>query len=127
MGEILDRGSLLFASLMAVAMGFVIPLLPMLHFYTPLLILAVIYVPGLLLLGSLIAHTGSLGTAFQRDYSPLLTCVAMAWSAAQVPVLLAAWFAPVALDAAASAAYLYLAVLIFFAVRTVFGAGNGAS
>ncbi|HLH19852.1 MAG TPA: tetratricopeptide repeat protein [Bryobacteraceae bacterium] len=129
MGEILDRGSLLFASIAALAAGFALrsAVAPVISFYMPLLILAVIYVPGLLLLGTLIAHTGSLATAFQRDYSPLLTCVAMAWSAAQVPVLLAAWFAPVALDAAASAAYLYLAVLIFFAVRTVFGAGNGAS
>ena len=129
MGEILDRGSLLFASIVALAAGFALrsAVAPVFGFYMPLLILAVIYVPGLLLLGTLIAHTGSPGTAFQRDYSPLLTCVAMAWSAAQVPVLLAAWFAPVALDAIASAAYLYLAVLIFFAVRTVFGAGNGAS
>jgi tetratricopeptide (TPR) repeat protein len=128
MGEILDRGSLLFASLTAVAIGFALPFPPGLHFYTPLLVLAVVYVPGLLLLGSLIAHTGALGTAFQRDYSPLLTCVAMAWSAAQLPILLAQWTAPPEVRLIVSAAaYLYFAVLVFFAVRTVFGTGNGAA
>ena len=128
MGEILDRGSLLFASLTAVAIGFLTPSAPGLHFYTPLLVLAVVYVPGLLLLGSPIAHTGSLGTAFQRDYSPLLTCIAMAWSAAQLPILLAEWTAPPeVLRIIVGAAYLYFAVLVFFAVRTVFGTGSGAA
>jgi tetratricopeptide (TPR) repeat protein len=128
MGEILDRGSLLFASLTAVAVGFALPLPRGLHFYTPLLVLAVVYVPGLLLLGSLIARTGSLGASFPRDYSPLLTCVAMAWSAAQLPILLAVWTAPVeVLRIVAIGAYAYFALLVFFAVRTVFGCSNGAA
>jgi tetratricopeptide (TPR) repeat protein len=128
MGEILDRGSLLFASLTAVAIGLVTPAAAGLHFYTPLLVLAVVYVPGLLLLGSLIAHTGALGTAFQRDYSPLLTCVAMAWSAAQLPLVAAQWTGPFeVVRIVAVAAYLYFALLVFFAVRTVFGTGNGAA
>jgi tetratricopeptide (TPR) repeat protein len=123
MGEILDRGSLLFASLTTIAVAFALPFRAM-HFYTPLLVLAVIYVPGLLLLGTLIAHTG----AFQRDYSPLLTCVAMAWSASQLPVVLAAATGPPEiLIFIAPAAYLFFAFLVFFAVRTVFGTGTGAA
>ena len=128
MGEILDRGSLLFASLTAIAAGLLTPSVRGLHFYTPLLVLAVIYVPGLLLLGSLLAHTGAVGTAFQRDYSSLLTCVAMGWSAAQLPIILAQYTAPPeVLRIVAAVGYAYFAVLVFFAVRTVFGTGSGAA
>jgi len=67
-----------------------------------------------------------LGTVFQRDYSPLLTCTAMAWSAANLPLVLASWTAPGSVFAVlAGLAYLYFAVLMFFAVRTVFGAETG--
>jgi tetratricopeptide (TPR) repeat protein len=126
MGEILDRGSLLFASIAAAVAGLVLKM-PV-SFYTPLLVLAVVYVPGLLLLGSLVGRTGALGTMFQRDYSPLLTCVAMAWTAAQIPIVLAQWTGPLeVVEIVAGLAYLYFAVLVFFAVRTVFGTGNGAA
>jgi tetratricopeptide (TPR) repeat protein len=131
MGEILDRGSLLFASLTAIAVAFAIQAWPLpihLSFYMPLLILAAIYVPGLLILGTLFAHTGSLSTAFQRDYSPLLACIALAWSAAQLPIVLAQWTAPDSVvPVVAGLCYFYFAVLVFFAVRTVFGAGTGPS
>lgn len=102
MGDILDRGSLLFASLATLAAGFA---LPFGSFYTPLLLLAVVYVPGVLLIAR---------ANFARDYAGLLTCALMAWTAAQLPVYL-------------PARLLYFAVLMFFAVRTVFGSGNGAS
>jgi tetratricopeptide (TPR) repeat protein len=131
MGEILDRGSLLFASLAAIAAALLLqagPLPVPFRFYTPLLVLAVVYVPGVLLLSAAIARLGALGTVFQRDYSPLLTCAAMAWSAAQLPLALAVWTAPVIVFLIlAAAAYLYFAVLMFYAVRTVFGTGNGAA
>src|SRR5215467_13845821 len=101
MGEILDRGSLLFASIAAAA-------------------------AGLLLLGVLIGRTGTLRTVFQRDYSPLLTCVAMAWTASQIPIILAQWTGPMeVVRIVAGLSYLYFAALVFFAVRTVFGTGNG--
>ena len=97
MGEILDRGSLLFASLAALAVALVLNLSVALRvplsFYTPLLILAGVYVPGLLVLAALIGSLGGAGTVFQRDYSPLLTCVAMAFAAAALPLILAAWTA----------------------------------
>jgi tetratricopeptide (TPR) repeat protein len=120
MGDILDRGSLLFASVSAIVAA--LALRPPLPFYYPLLILAVIYVPGLL------GRLGSFGTILQRDYSPLLTCVAMAWTAIQIPIVLARWTSPLpVIQLIGGLAYLYYAVLVFFAVRTVFGVGNGTS
>src|ERR1019366_1558817 len=66
-------------------------------------------------------------SGFRRDYVPLLTCTATAWTAANLPLLAVAWFRPQLFVAATGFAYLYFAVLIFFAVRTVFGTGNGAA
>ena len=66
-------------------------------------------------------------SSFQRDYAPLLTCTAAAWSAANLPLLAVAWFLPRFFVAASGLAYLYFVVLMFFAVRTVFGTGNGAA
>ena len=132
MGEVLDRGSLLFASVAVLAVSYLLggagPALSF-RFYTPLLVLAVFYVPGTLLLGTLLARLGGgVGTDFQRDYSPLLTCAAMAWTAANLPLLPARWVLPPAVfGILAGLAYAYFAVLMFFAVRTVFGAGNGAA
>jgi len=131
MGAILDRGSLLFASITVLAVTFGLqsgPLPVSFPFYAPLFIMAVAYVPGLLLLATLIGHLGGLGMVFRRDYSPLLTCTAMAWSAASLPLILAVWTAPrpVFLILAA-VAFLYCAVLMFFAVRTVFGVSDGAA
>jgi tetratricopeptide (TPR) repeat protein len=132
MSAILDRGSLLWASLSVVAVSFglqsAVGHWVRLPFYGPLLVLAVVYVPGLLLLCGLLGRLGGFAASFRRDYSPLLTCVAMAWSAANLPLAIAGFAAPPeALLALAGLAYLYFAVLVFFAIRTVFGAGNGAS
>jgi tetratricopeptide (TPR) repeat protein len=79
MSAILDRGSLLFASLAALVFSFLLPRFGFaLSFYTPLLVLALFYVPGVVVLSKLWARLGgSLGAVFQRDYSPLLTCTAM--------------------------------------------------
>jgi tetratricopeptide (TPR) repeat protein len=132
MSAILDRGSLLYASLAVVAVSF--GLAPAAAqwirapFYGPLLVLAVVYVPGILLLCGLLGRIGGFVVSFQRDYSPLLTCAAMAWAAADLPLVLAGWTAPPEVVLLlAGLAYLYFAVLMFLAVRTVFGAGNGAS
>ena len=40
-------------------------------FYTPLLLLAVVYVPGAVLLALLLGRLGAFWTVFERDYSPL--------------------------------------------------------
>jgi tetratricopeptide (TPR) repeat protein len=160
MSVILDRGSLLFASLavLAVSLLFVLTVTPPVppeltavtqsspeqgeapvrmvrtrpqwsfSFYTPLLVLAAIYVPGTLLMTNLIGRLGGLGVVFQRDYSSLLTCTSMAWTAAQIPVVLAGWVAPFPLlGVVAALAYLYFAVLMFFVIRTVFGVENAVA
>jgi tetratricopeptide (TPR) repeat protein len=126
MSAILDRGSLLFASIAVLASTLLLrtsaPGLPI-SFFTPLLVLAIVYVPGTLLLATLLGRLGGLGVVFQRDYSPLLTCTAMAFAAAEIPLAIAAWFVPTFFPLIA--AVLYFALLMFFAVRTVFGVENG--
>ena len=64
---------------------------------------------------------------FRRDYSPLLTCTAMAWAAANLPLWMAGRVVPAFFYPVAGIAYLYFLVLMFFAVRTVFGTGNGVT
>jgi tetratricopeptide (TPR) repeat protein len=97
-----------------------------LSFYTPLLVLAIVYVPGVLVLSKLLARLGGgMGSIFQRDYSPLLTCSAMSWTAASIPLALAGRFLPPSTWLiVAGAALAYFLVLMFFAVRTVFGTEN---
>ena len=128
MGAILDRGSLLFASVAVLAataiLNFFAPYLRI-GFFMPLLLLAAVYVPGLLLLGAVVGRLGSPGMVLQRDYSPLLTCAGMGMAAAEIPYGLLLQFLPPAY--AFLAAVLYFAVLVFFAVRTVFGVSNGAA
>jgi tetratricopeptide (TPR) repeat protein len=129
MSEILDRGSLLFA-VTAVIVVSVLPRLPI-SFYMPLLVLAAVYVPGVLLLSITLARTGgSFGAVFQRDYAPLFTCTAMAWSAAYLPFAVAARLTPpnaAWLTWLAGVTSLLFFVLMFFAVRTVFGTENGTA
>jgi tetratricopeptide (TPR) repeat protein len=124
MSAILDRGSLLFASLAVLIVSLLTP--TGVSFYTPLLVLAIVYVPGVLLLSKLVGSLGGgLGAVFQRDYSPLLTCSAMAWAAANIPVLFASRFLPAsAWLILAGLGLLYFLILMFFAVRTVFGTEN---
>jgi tetratricopeptide (TPR) repeat protein len=94
----------------------------------PLLVLAAVYVPGVLLLVTLIGRLGSLGVVFQRDYSPLLTCAAMGLSAALIPLAAVSFLVPSALVLYMTVpAMLYFALLMFFAVRAVFGVENGVA
>ncbi len=126
MSAILDEGSLLFASLAVLGVSLLAPHWLPFSFYTPLLLLAVVYVPGTLLVTMLLASLGAFWTVFERDYSPLLTCTSLAWAAVNLPLVLAARAAPPAtLVPLAVLAYLYFAVLMFFAIRTVFGIENG--
>jgi tetratricopeptide (TPR) repeat protein len=129
MSDLLDRGSLFLSSLLVLAISFALGRVTVVFsfpFYAPLLGIAVIYVPGLLLVGSFVSRVaGGFQSVFQRDYAPLLTCVAAAWSATNLPLLLVAWVAPGLFLHALLLAYVWLVVLIFFAVRTVFGTDNG--
>ncbi len=127
MGSILDRGSAWFALLLALAVSVGLRAAAPVPFglLTPVLTLAVIYVPGLTLIAGLVARGG---THFQRDYAALLACTAMAWSAAAIPFTAVAFALPErALGIAAIVACLYFAFLMFFAVRTLFGLGGGAA
>jgi tetratricopeptide (TPR) repeat protein len=128
MSAILDGGSLLFACLAALAVALLEGGYP-LGYYVPLLLLAAAYVPGVLLIASLLGRLAGFAPDFRRDYSPLLTCIAMAWTAANLPLLLAVRLTgtPVIALALVAACLLYFTVLVFFAVRTVFGASNGAA
>ena len=125
MSDILDRGSLLFACLLALAASL---FFPWMSFYTPLLLLAAIYVPGVLLLATLFGHLGNLGMVFGRDYAPLLTCTAMSFTAAAVPYDLMVRTVPREFfPFAGGLCIAYFVVLMFFGVRTVFGTGNGVA
>ncbi len=122
MGAILDRGSLLFASFAVMAITLV-ERLPV-TFYMPLLGLALVYVPGILVVGQLLSRFG-VNAVFRRDYAPMLTCTAMVWTVANLPVLFANWLLPMTIAAAGGVSVVWFAVLMFFAVRTVLGTGNG--
>ncbi len=103
---------------------FTVPQLPF-SFYMPLLILAIAYVPGILLLAALLGKLGGVGVVFQRDYSTMLTCTAMAFAAAEIPLAFAATLVP--FQYLAIPFVLYFALLMFLAVRTVFGVENGTA
>jgi len=129
MGAILDRGSALFAILAALAASFLLrtAVAAPFGFFMPVLILALAYVPLMLALSALFGRN-SVGAAFQRDYSPLVTCAAMAWAATALPLAAAAWLLPEAtLGVLGIAALLYFTLLMFFAARTLFGAASGAA
>lgn len=130
MGSILDGGSALFALLAALAASWLLDVsAPFdLGAFLPVIVLALAYAPGTLVAGALVGRLGSFGTVFQRDYSPLVTCAAMAWTAAALPLAAIAYLVPGEfLIYAAAAASLYFAALMFFAVRTLFGVSSGAA
>jgi tetratricopeptide (TPR) repeat protein len=127
MSAILDQGSLLFATSAVIIISLLFDLslrgsLSIWSAFLPLLALSVVYVPGTLLLTNLVTRQGALSVVFQRDYSPLLTCAAMAWTAINMPIIVAGWLLPLPIvRVVVIVAYLYFAVLMMFAVRTVFG------
>lgn len=126
MSAILDQGSLLFACIAVLAVSLLYKSALQISFYMPLLVLAVAYVPGVLLLSGVLARLGGgLGSVFQRDYSPLLSCAGMAWTAANLPLALCGWMLPLPVVLMlAAVTHLYFLILMFFAVRTVFGTDN---
>ena len=147
MSAILDRGSLLFATVAAlvgsVAVHFLVPWVPV-GIIGPFMLLAVLYVPGTVLVSNLIGRLGTFSVVFRRDYSSLLTCTLMAYVASLIPLALSAWllrpvlhdpvFAQaewikplISLFVLAPLQIVYFAFLMFFAVRTVFGFENGMS
>jgi tetratricopeptide (TPR) repeat protein len=122
MGAVLDRGSLLFASLAVIAVTLA-ERMPF-GFYMPLFALAIVYVPGVLLISRVMWRLG-VNSDFRRDYAPMLTCACMAWTTANIPFLLARWALPAAMGNAAVLTGLWFTFLMFFAVRSVLGTANG--
>ncbi len=118
MAAILDRGSLLFASFAVMAITLV-ERLPVI-FYMPLLALALVYVPGILLIGRVLSHFG-VNSVFRRDYAPMLTCTAMAWTVANIPLLIARWLMPSVSGQASVVSIAWFVLLMYHAVRMVLG------
>src|SRR5215471_16939119 len=125
MSAILDRGSLLFASLAVLVANALVNLTLPVGFIMPLFVLAAIYVPGVLVLGAVIGRLGGVGVVMQRDYSPMLACAAMAMAAVEIPLAILLRVAP--WQYCLGAAIAYFVVLMFFAVRTVFGIESGTA
>jgi tetratricopeptide (TPR) repeat protein len=129
MSDILDGGSLFFSAAVVLAVSWTLGgRVLSFPFYLPLFLLAVFYVPGILLIAGAAGRlTGGFSGDFRRDYAPLLTCANFAWVAANLPLLATAWFLPHLFAVVSGLAYLWFAVLMIFAVRTVFGTSNGAA
>lgn len=115
-GSILDSGSLTFAIVIAAAVSAALQSLMLL---APL---ALLFVPVAVMIAAAWLGRGSASVALQRDYAPMLACVLLAWAAANLPVVVAAYAAPAYAMWARIAGIAYFAVLAAFAVRTVAGA-----
>ncbi|MGB9180485.1 MAG: tetratricopeptide repeat protein [Pyrinomonadaceae bacterium] len=89
--------------------------------------LAVIYVPLTVLLMILLESLGSFGVVLRRDFGSLLICTLMAWAAAHLPFALAGLalasvhLSAVVLLAIHCASMCCFALLMIFALRTLFG------
>jgi tetratricopeptide (TPR) repeat protein len=89
--------------------------------------LALLYVPTLLLIVTLVDSVGSFGVAMGRDYGPLLACTFFAWAAARLPfavlsLALTPWLGYLAAGACWLLGALAFATLMVVALRTVFPA-----
>jgi tetratricopeptide (TPR) repeat protein len=93
------------------------------------LMVVALYAPFTLLLLTIFEPIGSFGVAFRRDFGPFLACLLFAWTAARVPVALAALLHPGFLVTLALwlGSLAYFTALAAVASRVVFGAGRGAA
>lgn len=124
LSQILDSGSLMLAVAAAALVSFG-AVRSLRESITPLVLLALLFVPACIAIISLWDHLGSLSVVLRRDYSPLLVCALMCWVAACLPAAIARSVVPAAAQWVAVAAILYFLVLAALAVRTVFGTGAG--
>ena len=119
LSQILDSGSLMLAVAAAALVSFG-AVRSLRESITPLVLLALLFVPACIAIISLWDHLGSLSVVLRRDYSPLLVCALMCWVAACLPAAIARSVVPAAAQWVAVAAILYFLVLAALAVRTVF-------
>jgi len=122
LSQILDSGSLMLAVVAAALVSFG-AVRSVRDSITPLVLLALLFVPICIAIISLWDHLGSLSVVLRRDYSPLLICVLMCWAAACLPAAIAISIVPAFSPWVAGGAILYFLVLASIAVRTVFGSG----
>ncbi len=121
----LDHGHLLFTIVAAAVVSWPISAIPQ------LIAVAAVFVPVCVVVIASWDGLGSATTALGRDYSPLLACLLMCWTAAHIPAALITLTAPAILApslflpviaAVRLAALAYFLILAVFAVRTVTGA-----
>jgi tetratricopeptide (TPR) repeat protein len=126
MSQILDHGGLVLALIVAGALSFALPIL------TPLILLAVVFVPVAVIAVNKLEGTGSAGVVLPRDYMPMLVCHLMGFAAAALPAAALEWIPglqEIGQDsdlpqlAVMIAALLYFAFLSVCAIRTVAGTG----
>jgi hypothetical protein len=115
-GTMLDTGSLVFAAIVAALVAAALQPL------SQLAPVAFLFAPAAVLITASWLGRGSMGVALQRDYTPMLACVLIAWTAAHLPILPVVWLAPQALYVARFAALAYFLILSAFAVQAVTGA-----
>lgn len=115
-GEILDKGSLTFAAVAAIAVAVALQSLSL------LVPIAVLFVPAAVIIIAAWTGRGSAGVALQRDYAPMLACTLMAWAASHLPIIPFMYVAQDYLPWARIAAAVYFALLAAIAIQTVAGA-----
>lgn len=93
------------------------------------LAMIVLYAPFTLLMATIFEPIGSFGVAFRRDFGPFLACLLFAWTAARLPVALAALLTgnPLVAIGLWLVSLAYFTVLAAVACRVVFGIGRGAA
>jgi tetratricopeptide (TPR) repeat protein len=124
MSEILDRGGLGIALAVSAAVWFFLPIV------TPLVLLALVFVPVAVVVVNKLEGTGSAGVVLPRDYMPMLVCHLMSFAAVALPAaalrsMLESQESDVPLEAAMIAALIYFVFLSVCAIRTVAGTGWG--
>lgn len=126
MSQILDHGGLVIALVVAGALSLIVPIL------TPLILLAVVFVPVAVIAVNKLEGTGSAGVVLPRDYMPMLVCHLMGFAAAALPAAALEWIPGLRESVQESgllqlaimiAALLYFAFLSVCAIRTVAGTG----
>ena len=101
--------------------------------FSTLFALALLYVPLLIVLMTVLAPIGSIGVALRRDYGGLLACTLMAWTAAHLPFVIAGLalisvpIGFIGMSALWGGGTVAFGLLMVFALRTVFGASYGRS
>jgi Tfp pilus assembly protein PilF len=87
--------------------------------FSLLLLLAVVFVPAIVIVTAQLEGSASPGVAMHRDYMPVLVCHLMAWTAAGLPLALAQWVP--AIRHAVGAGGIDLHTVVWIAALALFG------